>query len=124
MELYLTPIKPTYNPVNGQFYKGNIPFNKGLKWIDYMDMRKAKRVIRIGMQNLRVRHDIGGWNKKSVIGIKNGRFSVFESATKAARLLNLQRRNISSCCASKRKHCGGIAWFFEKDYERWKTLIN
>ena len=123
MELYLDPVLKPYNPVNGQFNKGHKPFNKGLKWTDYMDMRKAKRVKRIGLLNLKGRSDIGGWNKKPVIGIKDGRFVVFESATKAALLLNIQRRNISNCCEGKRKRCGGVLWFFENDYNKWKTLI-
>lgn len=124
MELYIEPIRPKFNPKTGRFLKGNVPHNKGKKWNDYMDMRKARKVKRIGMLNLRGRSDIGGWNKKQVIGIKNGRFSVFESATKAANLLQIERRNISHCCEGKRKHCGGVRWFFEKDYHLWKNLIS
>jgi hypothetical protein len=123
MELYLEPIRPKYNPKNGRFLKGNVPHNKGKKWTDYMDMRKARKVKRIGMMNLRGRSDIGGWNKRQVIGIKNGQFFVFESATKAAKILEIERRNISHCCKGKRKHCGGFRWFFEKDYHLWKNLI-
>ena len=123
MELYLEPIKSQYNIRNGQFNQGHIPFNKGKKWIDYMDMRKAKRIVRIGTLNLRGRSDIGGWNKKQVVGIKNGLFTVFESATKAANIMNLERRNISHCCEGKRKKCGDIFWFFETDYHKWKYLI-
>ena len=121
MELKLDPIR-TYNPVNGQFYKGHEPFNKGLKWDDYMDMRKAKRI----KKNLllgRGRIDIGGWNKKKVVGVKDGKWAVFESATKASEKLGLERRNINHCCNGKRKRCGGIMWFFESSNE-WIKLIN
>ena len=124
MELYLAPVKPEFNPTNGQFLKGHIPFNKDKKWTDYMDMRKAERIKHIGLQNLHGRKDLGGWNKKRVIGIKNGQLlSCYESATKAAKLMRLQRRNISACCEGKRKKCGGIYWFFEADYHKWKWYL-
>jgi hypothetical protein len=120
MELYLEPIRRTRNPINGKFLKGHNPHNKGKKWEDYMDMRKAKRIKRIAKRNLRVRYDIGGWNKRQVIGIKDGKIiGVFESATKAGKQLNLTRRNISHCCNGKRKHCGGIRWFFEDEINKW-----
>jgi hypothetical protein len=121
MELKLDPIR-TYNPVNGRFNKGHEPFNKGLKWDDYMDMRKAKRI----KKNLLLgkgRKDIGGWNKKKVIGIIDGKWFVFASAAKAAEKTGLNRRNISHCCAGDRKKCGGIMWFFESSNE-WIKLIN
>lgn len=124
MELYLEPVRKNYNPITGRFLKGIIPHNKGKKWEDYMDMRKAKRVKRIGMQNLKGNPNIGGWNKKQVIGIKENRIiGVFESATKAAERTKLIRRNISHCCEGKRKHCGGIRWFFEADIERWINYV-
>lgn len=88
-----------------------------------MDMRKAKRIIRIGMKNLRVREDIGGWNKKAVVGVRDdGAYIYFESATKAAQALGLQRRNISLCCEKKRSKCGAFRWFFFEDDE-WANLV-
>ena len=53
MELYIPIERPQYNPTNGQFLKGHVPHNKGKKWEDYMDMRKAKRIVRIAKQNLK-----------------------------------------------------------------------
>lgn len=41
-ELYIPPERPERNLVNGRFLKGHTPHNKGKKWADYMDMRKAK----------------------------------------------------------------------------------
>ena len=43
-ELYIPIERPERNLVNGRFLKGHTPHNKGKKWADYMDMRKAKRI--------------------------------------------------------------------------------
>lgn len=125
MELYIAPKRLQNNPLTGRFLKGRVPFNKGKKWEDYMDMRKAKRIKRIGMMNLRPRMDIGGQNKRMVIGIKDGRIiGPFESAVKAAEKTKLIRRNIAHCCEGKRKHCGGIRWFYEADVQKWIVYVN
>jgi hypothetical protein len=79
-----------------------------------MDMRKAKRILRIGMKNLRGRMDIGGWNARKVVAIResDGRWWVFSSITKAAEVTGLVRRNITRCCQGKAKHCGKYRWFY------------
>lgn len=124
MELYIEPIRPTINRMNGQFLKGHEPFNKGKKWSDYMDMRKAKRIIRIAKQNLRGRSDIGGWNKKQIVAIKNGVFcGIFESSIHAGSVLNLISRNIRHVANGKRKHCGGYEFYFESDFYKWNERI-
>ena len=84
-ELYIPPIRPKYNPTNGQFLKGHVPHNKGKKWEEWMDMRKAKKVKQIAMKNLRHRIDIGGWNKKAVYALDedNNILGWFESACDA-----------------------------------------
>ena len=114
-----------YNRQNGQFLKGHIPHNKGKKWTDYMDMRKAKRVIRIGMKNLqRGNPDIGGWNKRKVVAITDsGEWYGFNSAAEASRKFGLCRENISKCCAGKRKKCGPYRWFFFDD-DSWLKLVD
>lgn len=68
-ELYIEPERRYRNAINGQFLNGNTPHNKGKKWNEWMDMRKAKRVKRIGMRNLHGRSDIGGWNARPVFAI-------------------------------------------------------
>lgn len=114
---------PARNLRTGTFLKGHIPHNKGRKWTDWMDMRKARKVLRIGMKNLKGRSDIGGWNKKPVVVVtQDGRWGVFESAASAARKTGLTRRNIAHCCEGKRKHCGGLRWFFF-DSDEWIKLI-
>lgn len=123
-EIFLESIRPQINRQNGQFLKGHEPFNKGKKWSDYMDMRKAKRIIRIAKKNLRGRYDIGGWNKKAVVAIKNGEFyGYFESCVNAADRLQVQRRNVSHVANGKRKRCGGYEFYFESDFDKWNERI-
>lgn len=113
-ELYLPPERPKYNPINGQFLKGHVPHNKGKKWSDYMDGRKAKRIKRIATKNLRPRMDIGGWNKKSIIAMDDDDNIAgwFASSVDAERKTGIERRNINSACNGKRKHAGGFKWCF------------
>lgn len=114
MELILPIERPQYNPTNGQFLKGHVPHNKGKKWSDYMDMRKARRILRIAKQNLKPNMDIGGWNKKAVVAVdKEGNVvGWFESAMDAEKKTGICKRNINSVCNGKRKHAGGFKWEF------------
>lgn len=114
---------PARNFRNGRFLKGIIPHNKGKKWSEYLDPATAERCLRAGLKNLHGRMDIGGWNKRPVMAIlDDGRYFWFESATAAAAATNLNRRNISACCAGKRNRCGRFRWFFFDD-ENWTRLI-
>jgi hypothetical protein len=114
MELYIPIERPQYNPTNGQFLKGHVPHNKGKKWEDYMDMRKAKRVIRIAKQNLKPNMNIGGWNRKAVVALdmEGNIAGWFASAMDAEKKTGICKRNINSVCNGKRKHAGGFKWEF------------
>lgn len=114
MELYIPKERPQYNPTNGQFLKGHIPFNKGKKWEDYMDMRKAKRIKRIALMNLARNRNIGGWNKKAVVCVdeENNILGWFSSAMDAEKKTGICARNIRTVCNGKRKHAGGYRWEF------------
>ena len=115
--------RPARNYQNGRFLKGHIPFNRGKKWADYMDLRKARRIKRIGMKNLKGRMDIGGWNKRPVVAITSeGKYFYFESATSASSLTGLNRRNITRCCQGKSIRCGMFRWFYFDD-EQWIKYI-
>lgn len=85
MELYIPPETPERNPLNGRFNKVHVPHNKGKKWIEWMDRRKHKKVLKIGINNLKKgRKNICGWNKKPVIMIeKDGKHTYFESLSEA-----------------------------------------
>lgn len=113
-ELTLSPERPQYNPTNGQFLKGHTPHNKGKKWEDYMDMRKARRIKRIACKNLRGRKDIGGWNKKPIVAIdKDGNIlGWFNSASEAEQKTGIFASNIRNVCHGKRKKAGGFRWEF------------
>ena len=112
------------NALNGRFLKGHTPHNKGKKWEEWMDMRKAKKVIRIGTMNLRPNMNIGGWNKKKVVSVDaDGAWKLYSSAVAAAEATGNIRRNISHCCQGKRKRCGGLRWFYWESDE-WIKLIN
>lgn len=123
-ELYIPPERPERNLVNGRFLKGHTPHNKGKKWADYMDMRKAKRIKRIGVKNLVRNYRISGWNAKPVVAIKDDELvGIYPSASEAGRKAGICGRNIISCCSGKRKHAGGYQWFWEND-NTWCNLIN
>ena len=111
-ELKLSPERPQYNPTNGQFLKGHVPHNKGKKWEDYMDMRKAKRIKRIACKNLRGRMDIGGWNKKPIVAIDDNGSIVgwFTSASDAERKTGIFASNIRKVCYGSRAKAGGFRW--------------
>lgn len=114
-ELYIPIDRPQYNPTNGRFLKGHIPHNKGKKWSEYMDMRKAKRIKRTAMNNLRPRMDIGGWNRKAIVAIddEGNVLGWFSSSEDAERKTGVCARNIRSVCNGERKKAGGFRWEFE-----------
>ena len=125
MELYIEPIRPTINRKNGQFLKGHKPFNKGKKWIDYLPKDKIekmrKQILSMSGQG---RKDIGGWNKKAVVALKNGEFyGYFESCVDAGKKLNVCSRNVSHVANGKRKRCGGYEFYFESDFDKWNERI-
>ena len=124
MELRLPPIPPPRkNPMNGQYLKGHVPHNKGKKWTDYLDMRKAKRVKKnLEIGRARGNPSMAGWNAIKVVGIKDGKFTIFDSSEHAGRALGIIARNIRHCCHKKRKRAGGIRWFFAASDE-WLPLV-
>ena len=114
--LYIPPKRIYRNPTNGQFLKGITPHNKGKKWEDYMDMRKAKKVKRIAISNLKPNMNLGGWNAKPVVAIKDNELvAVYGSSVEAEKNTGICARNIRSCCNYKRKRAGGFRWFLEND---------
>lgn len=123
-ELYIPPQQHTRNAVNGRFMKGHIPFNKGKKWTDYMDMRKAKRVKRIGMKNMIPGNKTtSSRNAKPVVAILDGKIKgIYRSSYHASRLTGICSCSIRLCCSKKRKSAGGYKWFWERD-NSWLELI-
>lgn len=104
--------KPKKKP-NGQFYKGQTPHNKGKKWTEWMNPAKMPKVLACSEIRRKTGNpDLPGWNKKPIIGIKEGKEYWFKSAQAAADATGLIRTNISKCCRGERKHCGGFIWKF------------
>ena len=126
MELYIPPKRTFKNLITGQFLNGHIPFNKGKKWSDYLDMRKARKIKKnLELGRKQSNPSIAGWNRKKVIGIKDHKIiGVFDSSNDAGRKLGIQARNIRSCCAGKRKTCGGVLWYWERNYDFWINQLD
>ena len=139
MELYLPPILPDYNPLNGRFRKGHVPATKGKKWDEYMGKRAQKRAAR-GWKNLDLYrphgHPNAGRKKKQVVAVSDdGSWRVFHYIGAAAEWVGGSRENVGRCCrqneskAELRKPSGkgpsgkvntdhrykGIRWYFETD---------
>lgn len=113
------------NLLTGRFLKGHKPHNRGKKMEEYMSPAKIRKVKRVGMRNLKGRSDIGGWNKRQVLALlDDGSYFLFSSATKAAEMTHLERRNITRCCQKKCKHCGSFRWFYWDDDEWIKIVRN
>lgn len=88
---------------NNWYPFGHVPFNKGLKMINYMDPLKIPKVLKcleIGRHigNAKYLHD---HNCKKIVGIKNGKLYPFASATKAAEIL--KAKGIKINCTMKGK---------------------
>lgn len=111
-ELHTPQDTPKRNAKNGRFLKGFTPHNKGKKWSEWMDMRKAKRVLRIAKGNLRPRYDIGGWNATPVFAIDKDGNTVgwFASAEDAQRKTGINSSCICKVTRGQRKTAGGYKW--------------
>ena len=108
------------SPVTGRFYKGHTPHNKGRKMSEYMSPEKIEKVKRVAVHNLVLRGNLVRDRRRRVIGVSgDGWTPVFESASAAADKYGLIRRNICHCCNGKRKHCGGMMWFYYDDLYEW-----
>lgn len=121
MELRLNPIAPRNN---GAFNKGNIPFNKGKKWSEWMDGRKQKRVKKNLEKGRGLSYQaIAGMNRRKIICVLDKKiFGIFESAYDAERKTAINNKNISAVCHKKRKKAGGFRWFFEEDNDLFNYI--
>lgn len=104
-------------PKPGRYPKGHVPHNKGKKWSEWMDGRKARRVKRILLEHRQVNHNIGGWNAKQVVGISiDGKACVFESSKDVERKLGIESRNVRCCCEGKRNLAGGLFFMWAENW--------
>ena len=119
-ELYLPPLVEQRD-AKGRFTHALIPHNKGKRWVDYMDMRHARKIL--GCLRRTGNPDLPGANRKKIVGIKDGKCGVYESSFEAERRLGIIARNIRKCCNKERNHAGGIRWFYF-DSDEWIKYID
>lgn len=146
-ELTLPPERPQRDPTTGRFLHGSTPFNKGMKWNDYMDGRKQRRVRRIALENLakhrpKKRPDTAGRCRRPVIAVMDdGTWHWFGAIVLAADWCGGSGPNIRRCIKDNlsgrilRKPWGkptgktntdhkymGVRWYYESD-NLWTTKI-
>ena len=139
-EMRLPTERLDYNPVNGQFLKGHVPFNKGRKWHEYMKKRAMKRAAK-GWKNLdlyrpKTRPDNSGRCRKAVIAVMDdGRWVWLPYIDAAGEWINGCRENVRRCCyynltavSKTRKVVNsdhrykGVRFYYESDL-KWTTKI-
>jgi hypothetical protein len=146
-ELTLPPERPQRDPTTGRFLPGSTPFNKGMKWDDYMDGRKQRKVRRIALENLakhrpKKRPDTAGRCRRPVIAVMDdGTWHWFGAIVLAADWCGGSGPNIRRCIKDNlsgrilRKPWGkptgktntdhkymGVRWYYESD-DLWTTKI-
>jgi len=140
MENYELIIDAPPRRKNGCFPKGHKPFNKGVPMDKWMDGRKKRRILKyLEIGRKMGNPSMAGWNKKAVVGIKDGKLFPFNSISEAGRMLKSKgikvcARNISSVCMCKavkngkysyvRKKAGGFRWFYADEVEEYQSLLN
>lgn len=138
-EMRLPTERLDYNPLNGQFLKGHVLFNKGRKWTEYMPKRSRKRVAK-GWKNLelrpKTRPDNCGRYRKAVIAVMDdGRWVWHPYIGAAGEWVGGCRENVRRCCyenlvakSRKRGVCNsdhkyrGVRFYYESD-NKWTTKI-
>ena len=138
-ELTLPPVY-TGRTSRGRYAKGNVPYNKGKTWAEYMPKRAQKRAMK-GWKNLakyRPKHlaETAGRSRRQVIAIDDdGRWTCFSYIGAAAQWIGGNRNNVGRCCRdnqSRRVIRGGktntdhrymgIRFYFEDD-DAWHAKI-
>ena len=87
MKIDLTDYPKYRNPHTGRFLKNSIPHNKGKSWSEWMDGRKKRKILK-NLQH-KGNPNLAGANAKTIVGVKNGKFCVFESSEDAGRKLEV-----------------------------------
>lgn len=117
--LHLDPETKKRNK-KGQWNKGGVAWNRGMKWKDFFDDETIERL----KQHLR---EVGGrgnrgkgfeqrWRPVIQMDEYGDRLHWYESSEAAARKLGLQGRNIRAVCYGDRPRCGGFRWKFDERF--------
>lgn len=139
-ELHLPIERPTRNFKNGHFLKGHVPWNKGMKWDDFLSIDAQERCKK-GLKNFDIyrptkRPDVSARCRRKVIAVMDdGRWCCFDHAGEAAKCIGGFRENVARCCRlnqargkgiwgeinTDHKH-KGVRWYYEND-NIWTTKI-
>lgn len=107
--------RPT-RKANGQFVKGQTPWNKGKRFAEWLpDAEKRQKII--SKLSHKGNPQLYGWNAKPIAAVKDKKVVFFESSKDAERKTGICARNIRHVCAKKRNFAGGCRWFFADDAE-------
>lgn len=111
MELIL-PQKP-----KGRFPKGHEPFNKGLKWDNYISTNGKKKILKTLAKYRHLAHsNYPKYRYKVIMFTKEDKLiGVFLDSVDAMKKTGIEGRNIRNVCEGNRKHAGGFKWKYEKD---------
>jgi len=112
MELYL-PKKyefEKYNPVNGQFLKGHIPWNKGKKLNSKHKRKISKTWFKKGNRSTRKYGNIQKHQKPVEMWKDDVFVMYFISMNEAERKTGIWDENIRKVLNGERKNAGGFQW--------------
>ena len=112
MELYIPPKYEfyKYNPANGRFLKGHIPWNKGEKMRPDIYEKCKPTMFKKGNISTR-KYNTTQKHQKPVEMYHNDRIiGFFESINKAQRKTGIWRENIRKVIKGERKRAGGFEW--------------
>lgn len=133
-ELYISDERPTRNYKNGQFLKGHVPYVKGKKWEEWMPKEKRlKSLNNLEKGKGKFKGEIlppSILRRKKVIAIMENKLMAFDSIHSAGAKMGLSYQDISRCCnvnhkrLTKFRSVKAIPFFFESDYEIWKSLMH
>lgn len=93
---------------------------KAKKWDEWLPKEKQEKVKACLVHSGNKK--IGGWNKKAIAAVKDGKAIFFESSKDAETKTGINARNIRHACAKERKKAGGQQWFYYYDEELIKYL--
>ena len=141
-ELYIPPPRPQINRSNGQFLKGHVPHNKGVKGWQKSLPKKTQKKIAKGWQNVmnhrpKNRPDvIERCSRKVVVITDEKQFKIFINSVLAGEWAKGHCRNIRRCCANNQerhinKKTGkvntdhkylGVRWYYYDDPIWWDKV--
>lgn len=117
--LHLDPETKKRNK-KGQWNKGGVAWNRGMKWKDFFDDETIERLKQhfreVGGHGNRGKGFEQRWRPVIQMDEYGNKLHWYQSSTHAARKLGLQDRNIRAVCYGDRPRCGGFRWKFDERF--------